>query len=442
MRRLLIFILFTFSLNLSASSLEEEVGLIHDRVDLKLRLMNTVIQTNQRLEIALGGLERAGYEHEEFNRRWALEFRAITEKYIEEQMRIGELSSSDKNVFRKFFKHLKWSELSELHLKTWRKLRPVARAKGVTLMGALVIVNILNYVVPYTLTMLGQPYLGAMIFAAPVNPPTVFVYQTIARIKLEIEMRKILGGSKGVRAYRALDREVRNALSLKSASDFISGAYISEDQAVRVRAGGIIDTVVRLFGLRKNDLSLAGLRRFLKEEDALSPIYQQLLSNRDLSEPERVSMMITELSKEEGELFSKFKMRFSASLVNKPRAPLELIPLENWALKVLSSKSTEDIFYYIKNVPQSVHPYHLLTTWEQIILPGLAHGEQLSYKQMRALSKRFQGLRLKKELFLSELTFEGVREDLLEYFRSGVSLNRKSCYHTPGEVIEQLLKAH
>lgn len=440
MIRILLFVLLFISAIVEASTLEEEVGLIHDRVDLKLRLMNTVIQTNQRLELALGGLEREGLTHREFDERWAKAFESITKDYIEEQMSIAPLSAGDKNILRKFFDQLKWSEISQLHLKTWHKLRPIARAKGVTLMAAIVVANILNYVIPYTLTMLGQPYLGAVIFAAPVNPPTVFVYQVITRAKLEIEMRKILGGAKGVRAYRQLERQVLEELSLSRATDYFSALPIDESSQFKVRKGGLFDRIVGLFGLRQEDLSLNSIKNFLKDEGALDPVYERLLKDDELSESVKASMLIQEISK--SELFSKFKLRFSKNIVQRPRVPLEMMALEKWVNKILRSKSAEDIFAQIQNAPNSVHPYHLLTTWEQIILPELAIGEQLGYKQIRALSTRFHSFRLKKELFLEELTFEGVRGDLLSYYRSALRVNRKSCFHTPGEAIEQLLKAH
>ncbi len=442
MKRLILLILLTFSFAALSSSLEEEVGLIHDKVDLKLRLMNTIIQTNQRLELVLGSLEREGASHEEFERKWALEFEAIAKNYIEEQMRLGAVTTADKRVLRKFFEQLKWDELSQLHLKTWRKLRPIARAKGVTLMAALVVVNILNYVVPYTLTLLGQPYLGAVIFAAPVNPPTVFVYQSIARIKTEIEMRKILGGAKGVRAFRELDRKVLAELSLVRATDYFTALPASEDMAIRVREGGLFDTVIRLFGLRSEDLSLNGLKRFLKDEKALSPIYEQILRDRDLSESVKTSLIIHNLSQEDGTLFSKFKIRFSKNIVKRPRIPLEMTSLEAWVARVLKSKSAEDIFFQLQNTPSKVHPFHLLTTWEQVILPELAHGEQLSYREMRSLTTRFNAFRLKKELFLEEMSVQSVRADMQRYFRGALRRGAKACFHTPGEVIGQLLKAH
>lgn len=406
-----------------------------------MRLMNTVIQTNKRLELALGTLERENLASDEFDRKWALEFEKITKDYIEEQMSAGPLSKLDKNILRNFFKKLRWSEISQIHLKMWKKLRPIARAKGVTLMASLVVANILNYVVPYTLILLGQPYLGAVIFAAPVNPPTIFIYQVISRVKMEIELRRELGSFKEVREYRALNKQVREELALYKTTDFLVGRPLEDGSQFRLAKSSLLDTVSRIFGLRKNDMTIKGIQGFLKDEDRLSTLYERLLKDADLSEPVKAAMLIQEISTRDPELFSKFKLRFSRYLVSSQRAPLEMEVLEMWVAKTLKSKSAEDIYQNLLEAPEEIHPYHLLTTWEQILLPELASGEQLSYKQMRALTTRFTSFRLKKDLFLEELDATSVKTDFLRYFRSNLDVKRGSCFHTPAEVIGHLLKA-
>lgn len=414
--------------------------LIHQDVELKLRLLNTMIRTEAKLEFVLGQLEAQGLSPEKFDAAWEQSFAEITQDYVQTQSRLGGLSQHDQGILSKFLKNFHWRELSRLHLKIWRNLKNTTRSKGLGLAGALVLGNILNWVVPYTLTLLGQPYLAAIVFAAPVNPPSILLHHAITSVLLERKMRVLLGSKAALNEYRALDRRVLEALSLEKKGDYFTLVELPEGKIFSARAQSFLGSIRQIFGLSSKQLNSAEIKRFLKKEQVDDLIVMGLLNDPLLSEEVKVSMVIQELTKfEHGALFQSFKLHFADFLVQRPLRRVSTQSLESWARTFTSAKSQQDIYTAIMRSPIDVHPYHLLTTWEQIILPELVRRDIIEYAQMRRLVSSFLAFKVQKEMALEDLTSHQTINDLGQYFRVSMGNGRNQCFRTQQEVIKSLL---
>ena len=229
------------------------------------------------------------------------------------------------------------------------------------------------------------------------------------------------------------------SLALSKATDYFVPIQASDSESFRVKGSSLKNYISRQFGLSTNDLTLAGIKKFLSDQEVKDPILSGLINDPKLSEKVKVSMLIHQLSiSDRPELFSSFKLRFSDFIVKRPLPPMEIVALEKWAKAIIRSRSAQDIYALIESAPKDVHPYHLLTTWEQVIIGELARGNQLDYKQMRNIAKRFQFFRIKKEIQLEELESEKIISELGEYFKSAMA-GPKSCFRTQSEIIRSLL---
>ncbi len=411
----------------------------HQDVDLKMRLMNTMVQTQKRLELSLANLESQNLSPEKFDQEWTKSFREITEEYVSKQTEIGGFSIEDKKPLQAMMEKLRWSELSQLHLKIWRNSLTIARTSGLSLLGSLVIANILNYVIPYFLTMFGQPVLAAIIFIAPVNPPTIFLHHGVTSIQFEMRMRQLMGGKQAVKEYRQLNNNILKELALVKKTDFF--VPITDDGPVYfvASANSIKATIAKKFGLVKEELTLNEIRKFLQQEKLTEPVYMGLLNDSVLDERVKVMMIINQLSTDpRSELFARFKLRFSRFMVAMPGSPREVEGIHHWVRSIIQAKSTQDIYTLISRAPRDIHPFHLLSAWEEIIVPELARGDQLNYRQMRKLASGFHTFKIKKELDLTELRSGPLIAELSAYFTDSLDLGRRSCFRSQQEIIKSL----
>lgn len=407
---------------------------------MKLRLLNTMLKTEAKLELALGELEAQKLSPEKFDAAWEQSFAEITQEYVQTQSRLGGLSKQDQGLLSKLLTHFRWRELSRLHLKVWRNLKNTTRAKGPGLAGALVLANILNWVVPYTLTLLGQPYLAAIIFAAPVNPPTIFLHHAVTSVLLERKMRALLGSKEAVREYRALDRKVLEVLLLEKKGDYFTPVELGSGDVFYARSQSLLGSIAQLFGLSSRQLNSKQIKRFLRKKQYDDDIIKGLLNDSLLSEEVKVSMVIQELTKNvHGELFQSFKLHFSEFLIKRPIRQVSIDSLESWVRSFRRAKSAQDIEAAIMRSPIDVHPYHLLTTWEQIILPELVRGDIIEYAQIRRLVARFLSFKVQKEISIAELTSQQTIRDLGQYFRGAMGNGSTQCFRSQQEVIKSLL---
>lgn len=411
----------------------------HQDVDLKMRLMNTLVQTQKRLELSLTGLESQNLSPERFDQEWTKSFREITEEYINKQSEIAGLSTEDKKPVRGMMHSLRWSELSQLHLKLWRKSKVIARTSGVNLLGSLIIANILNYVIPYFLTLMGQPVLAAIIFIAPVNPPTIFLHHAVSSMQFEMRMRKLIGGKQAVKDYRKLNEDILKELALVKKTDYFVPALGEEPVYFIASNTNIKATIAKKFGLASEQLSIGEIRQFFVREGLTEPAYMGLLDDPILEERVKVIMIINHLSTDtRPDLFARFKLRFSKFMVAMPSSPQEVDSIYQWVRSITQSKSTQDIHTLISRAPRDIHPFHLLSVWEEIIIPELARGDQLNYRQMRKLASGFHMFKIKKELDLTELRSGPVIAELSAYFTESMDLSRRSCFRSQQEIIKSL----
>lgn len=438
---LLIFNAFILSSTHGQDNELQPLERLSSQADLRLRLLNTVIETNRRLELSLEGLEREGLAPEEFDRRWGEELRRQTSEYIEQHLNIVQLDEQKKSTVRRVLNSVRWERLGQLYQKVWRFARQTARRSGVGLAISLAVANVLNYIIPYLLTMAGQPLIAAIIFAAPVNPPTIFLHQAVVSARQKMELRSILGSREAVQEYHRLNVEVRKSLALEKTSDYFLPLDLEQGEFIRAREGRLLDFIKRSLGIARDEsFRLETLASYLKRENVTEPIVEQLIVDTHLSEKAKLAMALQHLSVSlDGETFAKLKHFFSETVGVKQLAPNEFRALSRWVDEVLKGRSTQDLFASIGRAPASVHPMHLLTTWEQILLPELARGEQLSYVQVRHLGTRFHGFKVRKELGISELEFSAVLQDFSRYLREGLDARRGQCFRTPREVIQGLL---
>lgn len=413
----------------------------HWDLELKSNLFNSMVRTNERLNLKWNELESRSLAPADFDRQWAQNFQEITREYVETQLKIGGFDSRQMGPIRQALNRVNWDQASQLFSKTFRSMRNFARVHGTSLLAVLIVSNITQWIMIPVLTMIGQPLLALIVMNFPTTIPTIYLHHVITNAQLERQMRLKFGSREAYREYKALDKRVLQTLKLNSMRDVLIPLEGGED-LVALRRTGLITSIAQHLGLAEDHLNLATMRRFLQNAQLTDPVLWGLLNDRNLGEKTKLIMMIHHLhNNSEPEIFAKFKLHFSKSFASVSSDLSGLASLERWTIALMASRSPQDIEQLLLRIPRDVPPPHFIAAWSEVILPELAKGDQLSYGQIRQLTKRFFGLKVQMEVDPQEWNHQRLAAEFSQYFNSSLNSGLRACYRSQSEVIRQLLSA-
>lgn len=446
MRKYLTIMLLTFSLALSqvafANSTSDDLLRFHLDVDLKVKLLSTMIQVDRQLTQAHDQLSSQNLSPQEFDRRFADQFKIITESYVQTQVSHGAVTVEQKNIIQRILSQLNWAQLSKVFLSTYRSMRVFTRTHGIGLMAALILTNVVQYSIGYLLVLAGQPVIALTLTQIPTTPPTIFAHHVISNAMMKKKMTSILGGEQAYKDYKKMKKDVLKHLHLHHAQDvFVPVVHSSGSSAITLNQSSTFTKIAQQFNLARDKLTVTSLRGFLQKNQIDDAILFTLLRDSTISEYARLTMALTHMSEHLSvEHFSAFKHQFSKNFTTIPNVDGEFDKLHEWIKRAVVSRSKNDLEAAIRQPPTGVHPQHIFESWEKIILPELARGDQLSYQDIRQLATRFHSIKVENEMRSQPLDYSSVRQNLNDYFKQALNARSRQCFRSQQEIIVQLLK--
>jgi hypothetical protein len=421
----------------------EAFNQFHLDVDLKVKLFSTMLQVNQQLLRHHDELEALNLTPLEFDRRYSEQFKTITENYIQTQLNHGTASPEQVSTVSRLMAGLNWNRLSQIFHSTYGSMRLFTRTHGVGLMAAVILANIIQYSLGYALVLAGQPVLALTLTQMPTTPPTIFAHHVISNAKMKKRMTTLLGSPEAYQDYLKMKKDVLAHLHLHHANDVFAPINHASSSAVVLNQSTIFTKIAQFFNLASDKLTLSTLRSFLRSKNIEDPILVTLLRDSSISEYARMTMALQYMEDNlSGEQFALFKHQFSKNFVNVELPNEQFEKLHQWIKQAILSKSKNDLEFVIRNAPMDVHPQHVFESWEKIILPELARGQQLSYQDIRQLAARFHSIKIENEMRSEPMSSNSMRQTLNEYFRSSLNARSSQCFRSQQEIILQLLKSN
>lgn len=411
-------------------------------IQMKLKLHDTLLRTQTKLELKLGHLESLKLPEKEFQQQWTNEFRTITQDYLQEQMETFQFNAKQINAVKSKLRSLNWAEFSSFFLTKVKALKSFVRLSGSGVFMALVLTNILQFVFPIILSVLGMnPLIGIIMLNIPVTLPVIYAYQLVDNSLYRMKLIKAIGGKEAYLQYQEIQKEVMKNLDIAHIQDHILPLDLAGDTVVIPRQT-IVTKVSQFFGLKKELLSIKTLREFMIDQKINDQLAWGLLNAPQLSQQDKIAMLMMHFHESlEQEQRSALRLRFSANFSELNRQVENWSSVSEWVKKTLTSKSEQDLFYHLERMPEELRPQELSAIWEEILLPELSKKEQLNYTQMRKSVLQFHAYKLEVETIDHKTMTSELRQKFLQYFSSAMQSKAKGCFNTHQQVIETLLKS-
>jgi hypothetical protein len=433
-------LLFIPLAQVQAQGLDEATRLrhFHSDLELKSRLLNTMVRTNERLNLTWDGLEARNLSPDQFERQWAESFETITKEYVETQLRIGGFDTRELGVVKMLFNQIRWNEMSKVYSATFRSMRNFARLHGTSLLAVLILTNLTQIVLVPFFTLIGQPLMALLVIKVPTTIPAVYLHHVISNASFERRMRQLFSSKEAYREYKKLDRRVLEVLHLTSKSDLVI-PLPGDNEVIALKKTSMFKTLSQQFGFAEDHLNLSNVRSFMRKNGIHDAVLWGLHNDPNLSEKTKLIMMTYHLAtNSEEQIMIKFRQRFSSSFSTLQSRPQGLAALERWTNQLLAARTPHDVDRLLQLLPREVAPQYLVAAWSEVILPEFAKGDQFTYGQIRQLSKRFHAFKIQMEVDPNEWNHPRLINELQSYFKSSLNSSHRGCYRSFQEVITTL----
>lgn len=440
-------IIFLFSITLIWLPVQQSKAELTPRIEmamdahLKLRLHSTMLRTQNQLDLKLGHLRSLNLPEEKFLDAWTEEFKLITNDYLQEQMSIHSFDSKQVLTLKQQMSKLNWREFSRYFIDQVTLLKSFTRISGVGLLLVIVLTNILQIVLPFVLSAVGySPIWAIILLKIPTTLPIIYAYQLTDNMVYKLKLTRALGGKEAYEQYKDLLNASLKSLNIKHIQDHI----LPLDQqgiAVIIPRPSPITQVSQLFGLRKDQLTLNTLKKFMIEQNIEDQLAWSLANDKKLNSQDRVAMLMTYFHNNlDSADSSQLRLRFSKSFTTISKDVDNWKEVSSWISETLKAQSIHDLFFHLQRMPEELRPQELTAIWDEILLPELAKNELLSYTQMRRSVSRFHAYKLQvASLDHMKMTPE-LKEKFFDYFQQSINTDKYGCFNTHQQVIETLLK--
>lgn len=445
MTRLIIF-LFSFTLIwLPVQQAQAQLGPKTEMaVDahLKLRLHSTLLRTQTQLDLKLGHLQSLQLPEEQFLAEWTKEFKLITNNYVAEQMENHSFDSRQISAVKRQLSKLNWQEFSAYFLKQVAHLKSFTRLSGVGLFSAVVLTNILQWIMPFVLSAIGlNPIWGIIMLQVPTTLPVIYAYQLATGFLYKMKLIKALGSREAYEQYKKIQKLSLQELNLKHIQDHILGLD-QNGSAVIIARPNPLTQVSQMLGFKKDQLTLKTLKSFMQEQKIEDNFAWGIANDTQLKAQDKVAMILTHFQDSlEANQRAQLRLRFSDSFTIITRNVENWGQISSWVDQTIKSKSPQDLFYHLERMPDELRPQELSAIWEEILLPELSKNEQISYTQMRRAVKKFHAYKLEVEKLDHRSMTPQLREKFFDYFQVSMKTKKQGCFNTHQQVIETLLKS-
>lgn len=411
-------------------------------VRLKLKLHDTLLRTQTKLELKLGHLENLKLSESEFQQRWSSEFKTITQDYLQEQMENYQLDTNQINAIKSKLAKLNWTEFSSFFLLKVKSLKAFVRHVGAGMFMAVVLTNILQAIFPIILSVLGMnPMIGIIMLNIPTTLPVIYAYQLVGNSLYRIKLTEAVGGKEAYLKLKELQKDVLKNLDIAHIHDHILPLDFSGDTIV-IPKQSLLTQVAQFFGLKKDRLTLKTLKKFMTEQKIDDQLAWGLVNSPKLSQQDKIALLMTHFHESlELDKRAALRLSFSANFTELNLHTQNWNSTSEWVKQTLNSKSEHDIFFHLERMPDELSPQELSAIWEEILLPEFSKSEQLSYVQMRKAVVKFHAYKLEVETIDHRTMTTELRQKFLQYLGSAMQSKAKGCFNTHQQVIESLLKS-
>lgn len=346
--------------------------------------------------------------------------------------------------FKYYLSRVNWSELIPIIKKSFVGLSGFFKRKGVGIVVAMFVGQVMEYTVYFSLYTLGLSKLIPLSMAIPYGTLLTLVPSVEERFRIKRKMTALLGGRDQYRAYQLQMKKSLEKLKMKKQDQILFPLRLPDtpedavDALVLSKKSWWHSLLTRL-GLNPKDLSYPSLNLYMLMNQIEDEYIIWVKDSDALTHPMKTALIVEHLMTTlDGKDRLKFQKRFANNFTQVKRSHYWRA-LEDWTLEIMQAKNVDDIRRQMASIPYGVTPQQILELWENIILPHYSTSLDFKYTSYRRLKEKItllKGLSYQEnQPNWNKIFFEKFDEILLDSLKIALP----PCKHPEGKALKILL---
>ncbi len=346
--------------------------------------------------------------------------------------------------FRYHLSRIHWNKIIPIIKTSFVGLSGFFKRRGVGIVVAMMVGQVMEYSVYFSLYALGLAKFIPLSMAIPYGTLLSIIPSVVERFRIKRMLTSLLGGQEQYRAYQLQMKKSLEKLKMKNLDQILfpiemPDADVGTIDALVLSKNSWWHSLLTRLGLNPRDLSYPSLNLYVMMNKHEDKYIKSVKESDALTQPMKTALIVEHLMRT---LDKKHRLKFQARFSNnftKVKRSHYWRALEDWTLAIMQAQNVDDIRKSMANIPYGVTPQQVLELWENIILPHYSTSLNIKYTSYRKLKE--------KVTLLKGVSYQLDQDNWNEFFfkkfdeilTESLYIHIPECKHPEGVAVKFLL---